>query len=312
MNEHEHLNNARKRQQLLRDLVTGVASGLYTGLLVYGRGGIGKSFIVDDQLQRLGRSHQKVNSHITPLALYEELERYRNEIIVLEDCESILKSPVALGILRSATFPSEKDRNGNSIRRVDYHQKKEFRSFHFNGRIIMLMNRGLGSTPDAEALESRIETIEYDLSNAEVAAIMRSSATEGYTIGDNQLSAEECQKVVEFLIQEARKCGRQLNLRLMDRAYKSYLLSDNLDSGCSWQDLVTSMVQGQPSVLDSISPARARESEKEKELDFARSICELDPAERLNRWIEETEKSSATMYRRIKEVATLDSQMFGV
>ena len=307
-----HLINATKKQQVLRDRVTGLVKGLHTGILVFGRGGTGKSHIVENQLLTLKASRQKLNSHITPLALYKQLERFHDEIILLEDCESLLRSTIALGILRSATFPSEKDRNGNPIRVVDYHHGDQAEQFTFNGRIIMLMNRGLGSTPEAEALATRIETIEYDLSNAEICALMKDQAAKGYTIGQSKLSPEECSEVVEFLIEGSRKAGRQMNLRMMEAAFKDYLLNSNLDSGCTWKDLVASKIQGQPNVIDAISPAVARAAEKHRELEFARSVADLGREERNSRWFEETGKSPATLYRRLSKVGNIDSEMFEV
>lgn len=73
MYELGHLVSAQHKQQLLRDRVTGLVKGLECGLLVFGPGGNGKSHIMDEELKACGATHQKANSHVTPLGLFHQI-----------------------------------------------------------------------------------------------------------------------------------------------------------------------------------------------------------------------------------------------
>ena len=304
----DHLAEANKKKQLLIDRVTGVAKGLKPGLLVYGRGGTGKSFVVTDHLKALNVSYQTCNSHSTPLKLCELLASHPNEIILLEDCESILTGKVSLGILRSATESSTRDRNGNPVRIVHYNGRPKM-NFQFNGGVIMLMNQGLSSDPVAQALASRIETVNYNPSSDEVGASMKELATKGYRIDQYCLSPDECTEIVDFVIDESRRCGGELNFRMMRRAFEDYYLADSNGAGCSWKDLVSSMIMEQPCVLNPISQQSTRKTQHERQLQIAREICILKPEERNRRWCAATKKSPATMYRRLTEIGIHDEAL---
>ena len=63
--DRHHLAELEKRYQLARDRVRGVVAGRHTGFFLGGRGGIGKSRTVADELDRLGVPYILTNSHLT-------------------------------------------------------------------------------------------------------------------------------------------------------------------------------------------------------------------------------------------------------
>ena len=58
------LASLEKKLDMLRDLVTAVAKGFKTGLFLYGSGGVGKSFNVLRQLEKLEVGYQLFNGRI--------------------------------------------------------------------------------------------------------------------------------------------------------------------------------------------------------------------------------------------------------
>src|SRR5210317_2127960 len=94
-----------EKQHLLAHHVRLVARGMSNGLCVYGsRGGLGKTRIVLKTLLEELRRPVILNGHITPLSLYQNLFHNSNELIFLDDCDSLYRNLAALGILRSALW----------------------------------------------------------------------------------------------------------------------------------------------------------------------------------------------------------------
>lgn len=50
--DRHHLVRLEKKHQLVRDRIVGVATGRHTGFFLGGRGGIGKSTIIENELRR--------------------------------------------------------------------------------------------------------------------------------------------------------------------------------------------------------------------------------------------------------------------
>lgn len=191
-----------------------------------------------------------------------------------------------------------------------YYHGKDEESFQFDGRIILLMNRGLPDTPEAQALASRINCVEFAFSDSEMRALMKDWATRDFEIDGQVVTSAECQMVVEFLLKCASEANRRLNLRMMKMALRDYLQADSLQSGLSWQDLITSAVNERPSILDGVQNRELRQDQHGKELALVRSLADLDRTERVARWIDETGKSQATFYRRRSELASIDNKAF--
>jgi hypothetical protein len=166
--------------------------------------------------------------------------------------------------------------------------------------------------PEMRALATRIPCIELEVTNAEVAALMRRVALDGLRSGDDRLELEERVEVADFVIRESAPLGRPLDMRLYDHGLAARLQFEDHDSGCDWQDMVLSMIRGRPSVRGDIEPAGIRDQKKAQDLEFARQIVDLDPPERLRRWREKTGKSQATMYRYLKKLGKSDAADFEV
>ena len=97
-----------QRQELLAHHVRLLARGMSVGLFVFGsQGGLGKSRTVLKTLAEEGISPVLINSHITPLATYSTFYHHRqNQVLVLDDVDSIFSSMAHLGMLESALWGS--------------------------------------------------------------------------------------------------------------------------------------------------------------------------------------------------------------
>jgi hypothetical protein len=304
-----HLESLERKLQLIRDRTEGVARGLHTGLHVYGDPGVGKTYTVLDELERLQTPHRLTNSRITGRALFDLLARYPEEIHVLDDVESLTLDVNGAGVLRAALWgQGRRDLLGRLERVTTWETHKEKRSVVFVGGIIMIGNRPLDDLPELQALKTRIATIQLQTSDREVAAMMRAIASRGYRLGEFVLSLEECLEVAEFVIAESRQLQQSLNLRSLINGLADYLQWSDCGAGCHWRDLISSRLRQRPVIHGEIEGLGIRERKKREELKIAREIMDMPREGRLDAWKKRTGKSESAFYRRLNELAVLDNQ----
>ena len=199
-----------RKRQLIRDRVRGVAEGYHTAVCLVGRPGTSKTVTVKEELDRLEIPYVICNARMSPMGLFELLAEHPEHVIVLDDITTLLSNAQALQILTAAL-----DGDPGQPRPVTYKTKNEDRKIDFCGGIIILANVPLRHTPLAQAVASRVVELEHEPTDEEIAAFMRSVAAKGY----KGLSAEKCQEVVAFVIQETRAYDERLDLRHMTKAF---------------------------------------------------------------------------------------------
>ena len=138
-------------------LVNMVAAGIQASAVLTGEGGLGKTYTVTKTLKENGykdisdladfetgelvrksKCFTMVKGYSTAKGLYRTLYENNNSVIVFDDCDAVLKDPVALNILKGAL-----DSYGKRIISWNADMKDEDlpRSFNFEGRIIFISNR---------------------------------------------------------------------------------------------------------------------------------------------------------------------------
>ena len=297
----QHLKEIDKKLQLVRDRVAGVVRG-QPGMLLFGPGGIGKTYTVQEELRRLRARYRLLNTHVTGLSLFTVLERYPTYIHVLEDVEEVLRDRLALGVLRSATWPCRQDRRGNPECVVTWSSRGQTREIVFRGGIIVISNRRAGELPELKALETRLTTINLEVCDEELAAQMRRQALLGYRVGHRVLGAAECWETIEFVIEESARVAASLNMRLMNQAFEDRMQAEDHAAGLPWQDLVASRIARQPNVAGEVEAPGLAAAKLAEELTVAREIVGLPRKQRLIEWESRTGLSQATLYRRLGEL----------
>ena len=110
-----------ERFGFVSDMVTMLCAGAQPSVVIIGPGGLGKSYTVSKTLNAngfkdvsvldgefevgarvSGKKYIVVKGYSTPKGLYRLLYENREGVIVFDDCDSVLKDPVSLNLLKGA------------------------------------------------------------------------------------------------------------------------------------------------------------------------------------------------------------------
>jgi hypothetical protein len=294
------LADLRRRQGLLRDYVRSVAKQYATGLYLYGRPGTAKTHTVRAVLEsEICEPYILQGGQLTPMGLFELIAEHRDEVIVLDDLASILRSEVALQLLLSALeHPTGTDRG----RVVKYRRQGSEQRAVLRGGIICISNRELHDEELLAALKSRVYTLNYDPSDAQIGALMLDIAGRGC----DGVPPEEATRVAHYVLSELIRLDYRFDLRLfVNKAVPIYQQFKDDETESDWRDLVTASIEEHlADVRHDAEPAASRAARKAAEHAIVREIMggDLTRDERLNAWSERTGKSERAFYGRLAEM----------
>lgn len=299
------LADLRCRQSVARDYVRGVAREYATGLYLFGRPGTAKTHTVRAVLeQEVREPYVYQRGHLTPMGLFELISQHPDEVIVLDDLVAIFKSDIALQILLSALeHPTGRDRS----RVVKYQRQGESVRTVFRGGIICISNRELHDADLLGAFKSRVHTLNYDPSDAQLGALMLTLAQSGWPLATPVpvVKPEESVVVAEFVIGEMLRTGCRFDLRLfINKALPDYQQWKDGETESDWRDLVSASIEEHLVAIRHPAGPLSREERKDDEHAIVREIVRdyATPREQVEAWIERTGKSARAFYRRLAEI----------
>jgi hypothetical protein len=268
-------------------IAEGAANNPPHALMCVGAGGNGKSTIITEELGRHGISPVLLNSHLTPVGLYQALWRYRSgQVVLIEDAEQACTGAV-LGLLRSAT-------EGVGGRRVlTYTTTTDIDappSFTFESKIILCAN-AIPKNPMFGALVSRCLTYRLDPSRDEILEQFRKVTGGGYSGSCGLLAPELCREVIRYVEERAT---RTLSMRLLRPFLRTVEYA--VERGVPWQDLLEAQLH-EISVPAEASPAASRRA---TELDCLKKAIQQHPdsvKDQLVLFQQLSGRSRATFYR---------------
>ncbi len=289
-----HLDKLEPKLELIRTRVKGVCEHLHTGLYLWGEGGTSKSYTVDEALKANQANYRLHNSRMTGRGLFDTLHDDPTAIHVLEDVESMFGDKMAWGVLRSALWSQSRKRPKE--RPVTWTAHRTRLEFTFTGGIIIVANRGLEDLPELQALKTRIPIIRFNATDEEIAALMRVTAMDGFSYGEDALNAFEAMKVVDWLIERAKEAHRPPNMRLMNLGFKDFIQWKTGKSKTHWEDLLHNLIRRDTSTYKTRAQRSAEETAIAQEI-MAMAVP-VKEKERLYK--ERTGKSLRAMYRRLR------------
>lgn len=236
------------RFEFVEKLVSMVASGVQPSAVITGEGGLGKTYTVRKTLEKCGKQDMtaimaetdgesygfedgfvSIKGYSTAKGLYRTLYENNGSIILFDDCDAILKDPVALNILKGAL-------DSYDTRWVSWNSEmKESddlpRTFEFTGSIIFISN--MDQDKIDQAVRSRSMMIDLSMSEDQKIDRMEHIALSSDFMP--QYDATVKTDALNFL-REIKDEAKEISLRTLMSVCK--IRAANSD----WKDLATYML----------------------------------------------------------------------
>jgi hypothetical protein len=233
-----------QRFAFVEKLVKMVAAGIQPSAVVTGQGGLGKTFTVTKTLESCGYSDisclaefqvgqilnmskcfRMVKGYSTPKGLYRTLYENNGSVIIFDDCDSVLKDPVALNLLKGALDSYDKRIISWN---ADTRDEDLPRSFQFEGKVIFISNLTKDSID--QAIRSRSMMIDLTMTTDQKIERME------YIANDDLFMPEyttEQKTDAIALIKKLKEDAREISLRTLISVTKIRAANDD------WEDLAT-------------------------------------------------------------------------
>ena len=227
--DEEIIERTRLRFEILKDMTKAVKSGDVRAMIVTGPPGVGKSFGVEEVLSKddlfdvMGQRKPKyeiVKGAMSAIGLYSKLYQFSDakNILVFDDCDSILLDDIALNILKAALDSSKKrtiswNTDSRILRSEGIPDK-----FEFKGGAIFITNlkfenvRSKKLQDHLSALESRCHYIDLRMDTDREKVLRIKQIVKDGMLNDYDLEDSARDEVVNF-IEENRATMRELSLR---------------------------------------------------------------------------------------------------
>jgi hypothetical protein len=227
--EEAAIERIRERFDILDQMAEGTTTGAVRAMIVSGPPGVGKSFGVEkvleqaslfDKMAQRKNRFEVVKGAMSAIGLYCKLFQFADEgnVLVFDDCDSILLDDLSLNILKAALDSSKKrtiswNIDSNMLRREGVPDR-----FDFKGSVIFITNikfehvRSKKLRDHLDALESRCHYLDLTMDTQRdkylrIKQIVRDGMLNSY---DFEAGAEN--DIVEY-VWEQRNRLRELSLR---------------------------------------------------------------------------------------------------
>ena len=218
-----------KRFKILDDMTRAAKEGDIKAMIVSGPPGVGKSYGVEEQLNKdsifddvggNSRKFEVVKGAMSAIGLYAKLYKFSNpkNVVVFDDCDSVLLDDLSLNILKAALDTSKKRYiSWNTDSRLLRSEGIPDR-FEFKGSAIFITNikfenvRSKKLKDHLEALESRCHYVDLTIDTEREKMLRIKQIVREGMLDDYDMPQERKDDVVEF-IDENRTRLRELSLR---------------------------------------------------------------------------------------------------
>jgi len=239
-----------ERFGFLSDMVLMLAKGDQASVVVTGPGGLGKSHTVMKTLSNAGftdisllddlavgtklntfKSFTVVKGYSTPKGLYRTLYENKDGVIVFDDCDSVLKDPVSLNLLKGAL-----DSYARRIIswRADMKDDELPQSFEFKGRVVFISN--LSSDKLDQAIITRSMAVDLNMTSEQKIERMRHLLDSGEFMPE----FDKVHKADAInLIDKLRDRVKELSLRTLIQVTKI-----RKSAGANWSNLAEYSICG--------------------------------------------------------------------
>jgi len=226
------LERLAERFEILTDMTKAVKSGDVRAMIVSGPPGVGKSYGVEAVLQKDGLfdtlaerkpKYEVVKGAMSALGLYAKLYEFSGEknVVVFDDCDSVLMDELSLNILKGALDSSKKryiawNTDSRLLRSEGIPDR-----FEFKGSAIFITNikfehvRSKKLRDHLDALESRCHYIDLQMDTMREKMLrIQQVVKENSMLADYEFEPCVQDELVEFVVENQERL-RELSLRMV-------------------------------------------------------------------------------------------------
>ena len=236
--DQEIVERLRERFDILKEMTVAVKSGDVRAMIVSGPPGVGKSFGVeevlskDDVFNKLSDRKPKyevVKGAMSALGLYKKLYEFSDEknVVVFDDCDSVLMDDVSLNILKGALDSSKRrfiawNTDSRLLRNEDIPNR-----FEFKGSAIFITNikfehvKSKRLRDHLDALESRCHYIDLQMDTERekllrIKQIINDGMLNTYDFDEPDLVRDEIINYIDTNKSKLRELSLRMVLKIAD------------------------------------------------------------------------------------------------
>lgn len=244
--DEEAMDRIATRFAILDEMARATTNGGIRAMIVSGPPGVGKSFGVEQQLEKASMfdrlagktlKYEVVKGAMTALGLYATLFKHsdKNHVLVFDDCDSVLMDDLSLNILKAALDSGKRRRiywnsDSSMLRREGIPD-----AFDFNGSCIFITNikfenlRSKKLQDHLEALQSRCHFLDLTI-DTERDKMLRIKQvhrdTDGGLFRDYHFDGDQGEQVLQFMFENKNRL-RELSMRMALKIADLVKISDN-------------------------------------------------------------------------------------
>ena len=242
--DEQAITRIKERFDILTEMVEATQEGVVRAMIVSGPPGVGKSFGVEAQLNKSdifnkmadqAPKFEVVRGAMSAIGLYQKLFKFSNpgNILVLDDCDSILFDDIALNILKAALDSSKKRYiSWNTESRVLANEGVPDR-FEFRGSVIMITNikfdyvRSKKLQDHLQAIMSRCHYLDLTMDTIRDRMLRcKQVLADGEMLKDHMFSKEKEQELIDFMW-EHKEHLNEISLRMITKIADLAKMSDD-------------------------------------------------------------------------------------
>ena len=230
--DEKRMEEIEERFEILNEMTGALKSGDIRAMIVTGPPGVGKSYGVTQTLEEQSifedvsnkrRKFEVVKGAMTALGLYAKLYEYsdKGNVLVFDDCDSVLMDDLALNILKAALDSGKKRKIFWNADSAKLRAEGIPNSFEFKGTACFITNIKFDNVKSKrlqdhlEALSSRCHYLDLTLDTMRDKFLrIKQIARTGKLFGDDYgFSKEEEQEILDFMYDNRTKL-REMSLRM--------------------------------------------------------------------------------------------------
>jgi hypothetical protein len=229
--DEQAMDRIRERFDILHEMTKACVSGDIRAMIVSGPPGVGKSFGVEQEIDKATMFDQIAGKRLraevvkgaaTPIGLYKTLYKYSdpNCVVVFDDCDSILLDDLALNLLKGALDTGKK-------RKISWLSESRALandgipdSFDFKGSAIFITNlkfdkmRSQKLRDHLDALQSRCHYLDLTLDTMRDKILrIRQIAKDGVLFANYDFDPAVQDEIIEFMSTNQNRL-REMSLRM--------------------------------------------------------------------------------------------------